>query len=647
MSEPDINSRSSANTILLVEDQTIVALAERKMLERFGYAVETAATGERAVELANDKRQIALVLMDIDLGPGIDGTEAARRILELRRLPIVFLTAHAEPEYVERMRSITRYGYLLKGSAEVVLRSTIETAFELFYSHERTRLQEAKYEYLFNSTLAAVALVDKNGSVVQTNAEFTRLFGFTAEEAQGQYIDALIVPEALRAEGVSLTQRVVAGDEVCRSTRRRRKDGREVDVEVRAGRAQIGEEWLAHVIFYDIGPHKRAEEKLQYHYELQEMIAEVSAAFVHTPPTQIDDAVQLALEQMGRCLRADRVYVFRFTENGTHFTNTHEWCADGVKPVINELQDVPIESCPWLVAQHVSGRVLTIEDIERDEHIPSEASRDRELLRSQSICALLNLPLQEHNRVVGFIGFDIVGRTRRWLDEEVAMLQVVGSILSAASIMRQAHQEVIELLDEKELILREVHHRVKNNMHTVMSLLSLQADRLSESAAAAALREANNRLRSMGMLYDKLYRTEHVGEVSIKSYLTELVHETAASFPNGGEVSVETEIADVVIGVRPLSTVGIIVNELVTNSMKHAFVGHTDADARLTVVASREGAWLRIAVRDNGVGIPELDEEDEANGFGLQLVQMLTEQLGGSLRVNRERGSAFALEFKP
>jgi len=174
MSEPDINSRSSANTILLVEDQTIVALAERKMLERFGYAVETAATGERAVELANDKREIALVLMDIDLGPGIDGTEAARRILELRRLPIVFLTAHAEPEYVERMRSITRYGYLLKGSAEVVLRSTIETAFELFYSHERTRLQEAKYEYLFNSTLAAVALVDKNGSVVQTNAEFTR-----------------------------------------------------------------------------------------------------------------------------------------------------------------------------------------------------------------------------------------------------------------------------------------------------------------------------------------------------------------------------------------------------------------------------------------------------------------------------------------
>ncbi len=767
--DADTDAKRSGSTILLVEDETIVALAERKMLERFGYAVEIAKTGERAVELVTERRELALVLMDIDLGDGIDGTEAAQRILERRRLPVVFLTAHAEPEYLERMRSITRYGYLLKGSAEAVIKTTIETAFELFDSHEKTRLQEAKYEYLFNNTPAAVALVDKQGGIVQTNAEFTRLFGFSAAEAQGQQIDELIVPEELQDEAKGLTSRVVKGGEIRRNTTRLRKDGEYVEVEVRAERAQLGDQWLAHVMYHDIGPHKRAERalqererefrlifehaplgilrfdrdgvitdcninfveiigssrealiglemrnlpdrrvvealeqalsggigsfegeyrsftaekatsvrlvfspvlagdgtvdggigivesvearkqaetKLRYQYELQQMIAKVSAAFVQAPPDQIDGAVQSALERMGRCLSTDRVYVFRFDESQAVYSNTHEWCADGVQPVIEEMQDIPFESTPWLVEQHLSGRVLALEDIDRSEEMPSDASLDRELLRSQGIRALLNLPLEEHNRVVGFIGFDIVGRARRWLDEEVAMLQVVGRILSAASITQQAYREVKGLLQEKELILREVHHRVKNNMNTVISLLSVQAEMLSDPEASAALQEANNRLRSMGVLYDKLYRAEQFGEASMKPYLTDLVHETTASFSNRDEVHVETEIAEIVIGTRPLSTVGIVVNELVTNSMKHAFVGKNDREARVMVSAAREGARVRVVVRDNGVGIASTEHGAAPEGFGLQLVSLLTEQLGGSLTVNHHHGSEFVLEFVP
>lgn len=125
--------------LLLVEDQAIIALDEARRLERSGFAVTRAPTGEEAIAVVEEQRDLDLVLMDIDLGAGMDGTEAARRILSIRDIPIVFLTGHAEQEMVDRVRGITRYGYVLKNSGDFVLLSSIEMAFELYDAHRRNR----------------------------------------------------------------------------------------------------------------------------------------------------------------------------------------------------------------------------------------------------------------------------------------------------------------------------------------------------------------------------------------------------------------------------------------------------------------------------------------------------------------------------
>ena len=111
-------------TILLVEDEVIIALAESKTIRQFGYKVIMAHNGDEAVRGATGDAGIDLVLMDIDLGKGIDGTESARRILEKKNIPIVFLTSHYEREMVERVRGITRYGYVIKNSGNFVLQSS-------------------------------------------------------------------------------------------------------------------------------------------------------------------------------------------------------------------------------------------------------------------------------------------------------------------------------------------------------------------------------------------------------------------------------------------------------------------------------------------------------------------------------------------
>jgi CheY-like chemotaxis protein len=119
-------------TLLLVEDEAIIAMVEAQMLESFGYRVVTALSGEEAVEQVMENGAISLVLMDIDLGSGMDGAEAAQRILDVRNLPIIFLTSHSERAMVEKVQGITRFGYVIKSTGDFVLRSTIEMAYELF-----------------------------------------------------------------------------------------------------------------------------------------------------------------------------------------------------------------------------------------------------------------------------------------------------------------------------------------------------------------------------------------------------------------------------------------------------------------------------------------------------------------------------------
>jgi CheY-like chemotaxis protein len=120
-----------AKTILLVEDEAIIALSEKMMLEEYGYHVVTAKTGEEAVEFVRTLDAFDLILMDIDLGRGIDGPEAAKRILQDCSIPIVFLSSHTEPAIVERTESITSYGYVVKSSSITVLDASIKMAFKL------------------------------------------------------------------------------------------------------------------------------------------------------------------------------------------------------------------------------------------------------------------------------------------------------------------------------------------------------------------------------------------------------------------------------------------------------------------------------------------------------------------------------------
>jgi len=207
-----------------------------------------------------------------------------------------------------------------------------------------------------------------------------------------------------------------------------------------------------------------------------------------------------------------------------------------------------------------------------------------------------------------------------------------------------AEETVYGLLNEKELILKEVHHRVKNNMYNIGALLNMQANARTDEASKNVLFDAAGRVQSMSVLYDKLYRSEHTASVSLKEYFPDLIYEIVGIFPQKKSVKIKTDIEDIVLDAKILSILGILVNEIITNSMKYAFAGRSDGV--ITVTASKKGDRIEIIISDNGSGIPENVTFENTTGFGMQLVGMLTEQLNGSIKIERGEGTKFVLEFE-
>jgi len=184
---------------LLVEDEAIIALNERRMLERHGFAVELVHSGEAAVARMAESEDVDLVLMDIDLGSGIDGTQAARRILERREAPIVFLTAHAEPAFVERVSEITGYGYILKGSGELVLVQSIRMACRLWRLHQDLTAQKERYRLITENMSESVLTVDRELRITYVSPSIEQLTGFTPDEYRSMTPEEALTPASARA----------------------------------------------------------------------------------------------------------------------------------------------------------------------------------------------------------------------------------------------------------------------------------------------------------------------------------------------------------------------------------------------------------------------------------------------------------------
>ncbi|NIR25425.1 MAG: PAS domain S-box protein, partial [Gammaproteobacteria bacterium] len=208
----------------------------------------------------------------------------------------------------------------------------------------------------------------------------------------------------------------------------------------------------------------------------------------------------------------------------------------------------------------------------------------------------------------------------------------------------EADAEIKRSLREKEVLLREIHHRVKNNMAVVSSLMSLQARFVDDKRYTDMFREGQNRIRAMALVHEQLYRTEDFGSINVRAYVDSLVRNVQSAHTMDVNVPVRTDVDSIHLEIDNLVPLGLIMNELLSNAFKYAFTGIEKPDLSLQLKKTGDHNII-LTISDNGNGLPEGFDINTSKGLGLQLVSMLTTQIRGRLEVSSDKGATFRITF--
>ncbi len=233
------------------------------------------------------------------------------------------------------------------------------------------------------------------------------------------------------------------------------------------------------------------------------------------------------------------------------------------------------------------------------------------------------------------------------LETEAAKSQLAQETKALSAEMAEherAEQALRRLLREKEVLMREIHHRTKNNMQVINSLLRLQERQINDERATLALQASRDRIRAMSLIHETLYRSEDLSHIEVSDYLARLGKGLIRAH-GAAKATISFEADNMNLHIDAAVPLGLIINELVSNAMEHAFTETSVGEIDVSVHQISDD-MIELTLRDNGVGLPEGAEDTEDRTLGLELVHSLVQdQLGGTLHIARENGTIFTIRF--
>ena len=211
---------------------------------------------------------------------------------------------------------------------------------------------------------------------------------------------------------------------------------------------------------------------------------------------------------------------------------------------------------------------------------------------------------------------------------------------------KRAEEKIKASLKEKELLLKEIHHRVKNNMQIIASMLSIQEIQIKDKSALQVFRESRNRVRTMALIHEKLYQSEDLARIDFSGYARSLATDLFATYNvTSDSIKLNLHVENVYLDIINAIPCGLIINELVSNSLKYAFPERQPGE--ITIDFRCENDVYYLIVGDNGVGFPKYLDFRKSESLGLQLVRLLTKKVNGTIEIDKEKGTFFKITFKP
>ena len=236
------------------------------------------------------------------------------------------------------------------------------------------------------------------------------------------------------------------------------------------------------------------------------------------------------------------------------------------------------------------------------------------------------------------------GKGQIFYDEMGKPLRMTGIDLDISE-RKQAETEIKESLREKEVLLQEIHHRVKNNLQVISSLLDLQSQRFTDQAALEVFQESQNRIKLMALVHETLYKYKDFVRLNFSEFVKTLTDYLFRAYQKeASDITLELNLDQVRLKLDKAIPCGLIISELISNSLKYAFLNQSQGKISLSLTYDDKN-YLNLIVQDNGVGFPVNWESGKGKSLGLQLVNILTNQLEGTLELNHQVGTEFRISF--
>jgi PAS domain S-box-containing protein len=510
------------------------------------------------------------------------------KMLKTLKIPVITVL---NPEYERTLQDDLRedYVYALKTMDLNEVRCSVEMAIHTSKIQKELIRKEKRFKTLYNEAPLAYQSLNQEGFIIEVNRKWLENLGYKRVDVLGHWFGEFLTPESMEDFMNNFQRFKIDGKISGLRLVMLHKDGSKLNLlfKGRVSYDENGNFKQSHFVFQDITKQLKVEKALK---------------------------------------ESENYYKAIFENRGAASVIVEE--DDTISLINSAFEDL----CGYS-KEEVEGKMVWHQFVS-DKHL--DFMKEYRSMR-----------LEDPNSVPNNYEFELVDRVGNLKNILITVSMIPGTRKSLMSLMnitklKDTENELKNSLKEKDLLLKEVHHRVKNNMQIISSLLSLQSSYIEDENVRTLFQESQNRIRSMAMVHEKLYKSENMSKIDFKQYMSDLVDSLSYNHRINPD-NVKKKMEFVLFDVETAIPCGLIINELVTNTFKHAFPDGNIGE--ITVELCKKGITVFMKVSDNGIGFPEDIDFKNTKSLGLKLVNSLVMQMDGEIQLDRTNGTEFTVSF--
>lgn len=586
----------------------------------------------------------------------LDSQPLAKRERSEAILRIFAARAMAEIERQRATEALGRLNQELEARVEQRTRELVSTVEQLQQeikqrqqSEQALQKSEEQYRTLIkNFPDGSVMLFDHDLRYTIADGAALAEIGFSRELLEGKTLWEVLPPEICsnlepkyRAAlaGTTVTYELTSGNRVYFTQMLPVKNDR-------------GEILAGMVLAQNITERKQAEAAMRQRHEQERLMGAIAQRIRQS--LNLEEILNTTVAEVRQFLQTDRVLIYRFEPDWSGVVIVESVGAGWTQMLGRKILDacLSVETC---IEPYTKGRIQAVGDI----YTAGLAECYVAMLASFQVKANLVVPILQGEQLWGMLIAQHCAAPRNWQSWEIESLSSLATQLAIAIQQselyeqlqvelrrsKQAEETIKASLNEKELLLKEVHHRVKNNLQVISSIFSLQSQYIEEPRILSILADSQNRIGSMALIHEKLYQSHSLAKIDFADYIQNLASNLFASYNiSFNLIRLKLQVSDVSLNLDTAIPCGLLINELVSNSLKHAFPEQQSGEISIDFSVNSE-EQLCLVVQDTGVGWPEGVDLRRTNSLGLRLVRALTRQLKGQIEMYTNNGAVFQITF--